>query len=575
MLFVLAHPLIGLPLTLLIVYASWQVYGQADPVLATSGQMHQAISRGLEYQDSRRLSGALETIKKRDPGFNPAGFLSRAGQAFLAVQSAWSRQDLSPARAFVSDGVMERFLIQIEMQKSLGERNAMSQVQIQSADIVEAESDPYFDALHVRFAASAEDEMVSLSDGHEIPGLRGFGDFVEIWSFLRRPGVKTLSRPGLIEGACPNCGAPLPIADAAQCPACKSWVNSGEYDWVLCGITQESEWSPLGSGQTIPGFVDLSAKDPALNPRFLEDRASVAFWRWQMALFEGKSEAMAAIAAPEFCRSLQIDIAAQGASYREAAVGSCEIRCVETGGPMDKIHVLIKWAGDFYLGSGAKAVMKDKVFRQHVFILERKNGAVTQSKAGLSSARCPDCGAPVSRRDAVACEYCGAPFNDGRRQWVVSQILPVALWTPPAAVLRQAPETIGEDWVKGLSAAEVLTLAAVVVSANGRRSPRTDQMMSALGRRCGVPQDKIPSLLDAAAGGHVQMPVPKTPAEAQACLRGISRIILANGPISRAEAKLLNEFGRRCGFSYADVRRIFRGERVSLYRQSKAALDGP
>ena len=76
---------------------------------------------------------------------------------------------------------------------------------------------------------------------------------------LRRPGAKTLARPGLLEGHCPSCGASLPIADAAQCAACKSWVNSGEHDWVLVTITQASEWEFPDPDREVAGWPAMRA----------------------------------------------------------------------------------------------------------------------------------------------------------------------------------------------------------------------------------------------------------------------------------------------------------------------------
>ncbi|MDE1976570.1 MAG: Tim44 domain-containing protein [Elusimicrobia bacterium] len=540
--------------------------------MATTGQMHRAISQGQDLQDRQDLEASLAALKARDPKFDAEAFLKRAQDAFLKIQSAWSRQDLSPARAFISDGVMERFLIQIDMQKALGERNDMSQVQVLGADILEFESDRCFDAVHVRFRASAADQTVSLRDGSRLSGSSAPQEFVEIWTFLRRPGAKTLSGSGLIEGCCPNCGAPLSLADAGRCESCKSWVNSGEYDWVLCEITQECEWSPRGAETDIPGFMDLAAKDAALNAQFLEDRASVAFWRWQMALFEGKTDAVSAVAAPEFMSTLRSDITAKSESYRESAVGAVEVKCVETGAPFDRAHVLVKWSGDRWAGRGGAAVFQENVLRQHVFVLKRKSGVLTAARAGLCSSRCPNCGAPQTQRDQARCEYCGTAFNDGARQWVVEDVRPIGEWSPPASALDAPSAATADDWAQTLSPAEALTVVALVVSANGRQTPETEGMMTALARRYGIAPEKIPALLDAARSGQVRMPVPKNKEEARACLQGFSRLILMEGPVTRAEAGLLNEFAARYGYSRADVRLVFRAERLALYRRAKAAL---
>jgi len=53
----------------------------------------------------------------RDPQFDEQQFLARVSQAFLKIQDAWSRQDLSAVRPFISDGIRERFSFQFNMQQ--------------------------------------------------------------------------------------------------------------------------------------------------------------------------------------------------------------------------------------------------------------------------------------------------------------------------------------------------------------------------------------------------------------------------------------------------------------------------
>jgi len=411
---VFAHPLFGIPFTIFLIYIGYNVYGVVNKsgVLNTPVAMGTPISDDDEVQASSDMQANLQRLKGRDSDFDAEKFLGRAGQAFLKVQQAWSMQEMAPARAFISDGVMERFSIQIDMQKVDGKRNIMDDVRVDKADILEVESDRFFDTLHVRIQASAVDKEVSLKDGSLLFGSNEPQEFSEVWSFVRRPGAKTLKKPGLLEGYCPSCGAPLPIADAAQCGTCKTWVNSGEFDWVLCEITQESEWGVRGSGDAVPGFKELSAADPGLSTQFLEDRASVAFWRWQWAMEQKNSSAMRSIASDEFCKAMAVD----GTYYRDAAVGMVEVQAFEAAGGFERSRVMVKWSGDWYDASGAS---QGQVLREHVIVFGRKAGVKTDARAGLRSSRCAACGAPPVKRDQAACEYCGASFNDGSRQWVV------------------------------------------------------------------------------------------------------------------------------------------------------------
>src|SRR5207344_1752618 len=106
----------------------------------------------------------------------------------------------------------------------------------------------------------------------------GAEPFLEVWSFVRRPGVQTRQRGANEAGKCPNCGAPFDGGAAGNCTYCGAIVNSGAYDWVLAEITQGIE---AGSAPPeVPGLEPLRTADPALSLEVLEDRASLLFWGW-------------------------------------------------------------------------------------------------------------------------------------------------------------------------------------------------------------------------------------------------------------------------------------------------------
>ena len=146
-------------------------------------------------------------------------------------------------RPFISDGMYERFTLQIAEQRDEGYRNILENVTIQSIDVAEVIVDEQFQWLTVRVRASAIDYRVDIASGKEISGSRRPEDFTEFWTFLRRNHAKTkVNQAGLIEGDCPNCGATIELATTARCGSCDSLLRSGQHDRVLCAITQASEW---------------------------------------------------------------------------------------------------------------------------------------------------------------------------------------------------------------------------------------------------------------------------------------------------------------------------------------------
>ncbi|MDD5628329.1 MAG: TIM44-like domain-containing protein, partial [Elusimicrobia bacterium] len=242
--------------------------------------------------------------------------------AFFKVQQAWCGQDLAPARPLVSDGVMARFTVQLEMLKADGKRDRMDRLEVREARLLEAESGPRSDTLHVCLRASAVDSQVSLADGSLVGGSGQPEEFSEVWSFLRR-------------------------REAGTAP-----------DWLLCEITQLCEWSPRRPGRDVPGWAELCARDPGLDAQSLEDRASVIFWRWLYALRRSDAGLMRGAACDSFCAQLAERLRDRPARYQDPAAGRVTLLAVEPGGELDRAHVGVKW-------SAADAVL------EHVFVLAR------------------------------------------------------------------------------------------------------------------------------------------------------------------------------------------------------------
>lgn len=149
-----------------------------------------------------------------------ADFLEHVGHAFRTIQTAWSEQDLRQCRAFISDGVHERFELYLQMQKAEGIRNRVENLSIREMEIVTASSELQFDSIHVRITAKAEIFDESLDGGCGRKPMFGSSEkeFTEVWSFARRHGVQTRDDASVLAGQCPKCGASLEVVDKAECP---------------------------------------------------------------------------------------------------------------------------------------------------------------------------------------------------------------------------------------------------------------------------------------------------------------------------------------------------------------------
>jgi hypothetical protein len=428
--FCISHPAVGVPLVAIIVAAYFIISRQQNSGSPATGP------RRTPALDVRRGAEATGRLRGHDPAFDPSDLCRRVGAGFVKLQNAWSAQDLSAVRPFISDGVHERFSLQFAEQKAEGYRNVMQNVAIVEAAIVDSASDSIYDEVAVRIRASALDYRVSLADGRRVAGPAVPSSFTEVWSFLRRRGAATVpGKPGLMEGHCPNCGAPVAMNESANCTNCRALLRSGEYDWVLAEITQESEWRP-GRRASVPGLGRLRQQDPDLNMQSMEDRASVVFWRKAAADRTGKVDPIRKVASPVFCEQYLAGLRPPPGALR-AWFGRCAVGSVDVlgflppgnGSSDDRALVEVRWSGTRLIAGadGAPPRPGGPVSAHHsLFVFTRKPDAKTEAAKGISSAHCPNCGAPESGGTSGACEFCGTALNDGSHGWVLDAMMGMA-----------------------------------------------------------------------------------------------------------------------------------------------------
>ncbi|MBI3039499.1 TIM44-like domain-containing protein, partial [bacterium] len=190
---VFRYPWIGVPL--LIAFIFFTYYGSLE---GKEQYVDYTIRKGVKAQNNVKRLQAEASIRSRDPAWQSGQFVERVKNAFKLIQKGWSDQDLSGVQAFISDGIYERFTLQISEQKDFGYRNKLEDVRILEARIAQIQTDKHFDTAHVYFRASLIDSRVDLKSGKCLEGQRKAEEFEEYWSFIRKPGAKTLNKPGLI-----------------------------------------------------------------------------------------------------------------------------------------------------------------------------------------------------------------------------------------------------------------------------------------------------------------------------------------------------------------------------------------
>lgn len=576
--FTIHYPHLGIPLICAGLFVLYQLK-QAE----SGHRITRTIRRGRKLQESELRDDALDRIHERDPAFTEELFLERVRNGFLKTQHAWSDQVLGSCRAFISDGVHERFSLYIRMQQEENIRNRMKEVQVTQADIVCVTSDPHFDTIHVRITASAISYDEDLTSGRRVGRYSDTAPilFTEIWSFSRRPGVPTNPTASAMEGRCPSCGGNVEIVDRARCPHCKSVVNSGQYDWVLAEITQDEEWVVPPARHQVSGWEQISQRDPGLNFQHVEDRASVIFWRALMAVYFDDHS----FAAPVLHRSLkavpQYWNRGSGQFWKTPAVGVVEVTSAQpaAGEDQDRLMVLVRWSATPATGDRRRPKLTgDQRIYSHVMILTRSAQATSSPDQSFASSHCQNCGGPIEPGQSGECGYCSTPLNDGSQDWVLEQVArydPVHAWSTEdrrddALARRGITERLETDRL--LNEPELLSALSMILAADGELHAKEREYITDLATRRGVPKDRLKQIFASAQAKDSRLTLPEDDRQARVLMDHLIRGALIDGRITRSEQKLLNQAAAQLGWSRADFNMALARCKRELYQQAKQII---
>lgn len=539
------YPCLGIPLLILFVVGVWY-WKRQEGSASTRKALDAAEAQRRTAVSSRDAEGWVQALKAKDPGFELMAFFDRTRRLFVEVQEAWFLRNLEPVRRFLSDSTFTRLATQLRIMQANGVRDAIADVQVLDLQIIGLEQTQFFDSVHVRVKASMRDDDAPSSATDEqaraLAQKKSPETFTEVWTFLRRPGVATDPQKDLAQGHCPNCGAPFAGGAANTCEHCGAIVNSGQYDWVLAEITQGSEY--VGANGAVEGLARARQRDPELTTEVLEDRASFVFWRWIDAQLAADPSRLSKVAAPEFVERLKADLSALDASGRqkvfvECAVGAVNTLAITDGGDHELAHVEVRWSAKTGIGpKGQRPPALPSVPQRWVFTFARKAGAHTPLKAGVSTARCPSCSAPLTDNASTSCEYCGAALASGEADWVLREVstwegFGARLPSPRPSAPRPPTRVPDRDERERL-----VYLMAAMASADGKVDESERKLLKMAAERWGVPWANVELALNAGPGLFDKL-VSRGSAEAEAFLRELVQMALIDGQIDRKERKLL------------------------------------
>ncbi len=357
----------------------------------------------------------VAVVRAEDPAFSPEAFLERYGTIAGKIQEAWSNGNMAPVRNLVSQGVYNRFRIQLKL---MGEqekvRNLMGDFGVDSLSIIGTSLSHSYQTVHVRMDAHARDITVPVSMAEEEKksalAKAEKTSFTEIYSFTRKRGSKTDAAKNILAGQCPNCGN---IADAAgdsnKCKTCGTIYNSGEFDWVLSEITQGEEWKGASAAE-VPGLAALEKDNISISRQVIEDRASYLFWRWIAGQATESSVPLARDATAQFLDGFK----PPAGYFAETAVGAVDLKEVSSAGGEARAAALVLWSASFAKG-------KEPEHREHILTLTLP--LQMKNPYGFADHGCDTCGAPLPESDAATCAYCGNALQKTNSDWLLDAVV--------------------------------------------------------------------------------------------------------------------------------------------------------
>ena len=576
------YPLIGIPL-IIVAIVLFFMSGKAGH----SSHISRTIRKARKVPIIRENKSFISMLQKKDPSFTEANMISLTKTAFTKLQNSWSSQNLKQIRHLVSDGIYERFSLQLEMMKASQLKNIMEDLSVKNVKVIKIESDNSFDTIHIMITAKSKDYFVNSETNRKVYGSTSLEEFSEIWSFLRKPGVQTLSGSGVIQECCPNCGSPLTNYDVVECEACQSIVNSGEYDWVLAEITQQSEWDGTRVKNANTMIRTMVQKDSQFNVQHIEDRVSVIFFRNMAAQFFADSKYLAKLALPQFIednssRYLPME-SGKHKFYADASVGAVDLLDVvisDNPEGMDEVKVKVTWSGhkeEKTIPSLIKPNFEVSSIYEHIFTLQRKSGLSSSSKNVLTSSHCPNCGAPEVNDNSTKCEYCGTPLNDGTGDWVLASIIPFSSLAQHQNLYKAKTETTSTLFAsdENLSASQnekILFAMVAILFADGVADPKEIKMLEEFSDSRDVSRQKTQQIINTVREGNIEIPTPTSSEEAHVLLKGMVLMCLADGKVDKSEMQMIEKLMSKTSFSSYDIKQFIAKERMKLYKKSKLII---
>ncbi len=341
--------------------------------------------------------------------------------AFLAIQDAWQRKDLTKVRKWLSDGMYQRASIQFKMMDALGQKNILSNIQITNIEVVNAIVDGPYLVVDVAISFKMNDSFTSSKYPQFNENYPADID-TEYWTFIKR--TSATSEKNLYDNNnCPNCGAPFEVkmGEISRCANCNTLTNSAAYDWVLSEIIQNNDYSrrtPMPDGSELKVAL---RDDPFFALQRIEDITSNIFMQVMDAMTTGDVKRLSRFASHELVGdAIANKQKIKPFVYDRLYINNVTLSNYTIEDELIKLFVMVKVTyRRVSIGQKLEIIDSNFVTRNCKMELTRSKNVTGKAGEVVYSYECSSCGAPYTDTTQDNCEYCDAQVVDTQMNWVL------------------------------------------------------------------------------------------------------------------------------------------------------------
>jgi hypothetical protein len=506
------------------------------------------ILNKLPAGDTPKTSEGYQTFLVNNPGFNETAFKEKVKTAFMKIQEAWANKDMSKVRQFISDGMYQRLNIQFKMMDLLSQKNTIEKLEIQNLYIDKVQSDGSYDVIHVGIGANVVDKFIS----DKYPELNSGGSetFVEYWSFIKKRGTAEGNIFSSLN--CPKCGAELPkkASDMAKCEYCGTIMNSGEFDWVLCEITQADDYissdpALIKAANLREKVLDLVEDNDDFTVAMLEDKASNGYLQIETARVYKKPELMRRFVSDEAFAKFTGQFEKQEPFiYNRIFLNDVTLIGVMQKDNKNILMIAVKYSYQRVVQKDKKIIKLDEmVVTKTDVVLMARDITAAKNKGSVYAHSCPACGGPIGDTIDLKCRYCGAEVNSTANEWIITDVMGINQYyvyysTNASQFIAGAdPERLDKLYdVRDYAFNNVLIVAA----ADGVFEQQEVEFAERIAKKWGYSVDKIQPMFQMAQNGGLTLRMPEDKKKRLRIYKLMEKAASIDGKIEESEQKLLD-----------------------------------